>query len=476
MAAAVTLHDVVAELRTQVHVDVEGVLRPDVALVDVFHDSRRVTPSSLFCAVPGAVADGHAFVHTAVERGAAALLVERFVEEDVPQLRVACVRDVMPRAAAYVHGHPSRQLDVFGITGTNGKTTTTHLLASLLVAAGRNTHVIGTLSGLHTTPEAPEFQRELRGAVEAGVQVVAAEISSHALHQHRVDATEFAVAAFSNLTADHLDYHGTMDRYFDAKRRLFDGRARRELINVDDDWGEYLARERTAAQRVSNDDVTVLKVGIDGTLVLWRDNEMLVPIPGAMNVANALIAAEAALLLGIDAPTIAAAMGLAPSVPGRMQRVRPEGSDPTEPTVIVDYSHTPDSLERALQTIRQVHGDGRVLTVFGCGGDRDRTKRPLMGQVAERHADLVYVTSDNPRSEDPRSIIDQIVAGMDEPGRALVCEDRRDAITAALAEARPDDVVLIAGKGHESTQTIGDKKFPFDDVTVAREVLDEANA
>lgn len=473
MTPDVMLNDLVEELRTVASIDVQGDMTTAAAIADVFHDSRRVAAASLFCAVPGAEADGHDYAADAVDRGAAALLVERFVDAEVPQLRVARVREVMPHAAAVVNGHPSRELDVFGITGTNGKTTTTHLLSSVLAAAGRSTHVIGTLAGSHTTPEAPELQRELRQAVDNGVEVVAAEISSHALDQHRVDGTEFAVAAFSNLTPDHLDYHDTMDKYFEAKRRLFDGRARHELINVDDPWGERLSGERPTALRISNSDVTLVNVSIAGTQVRWRDADMVVPIPGAMNVSNALMAAEAARLLGIDTGTVASAMGSATSVPGRMQRVRavqPDG----EPTVIVDYSHTPDSLELALKTIHAVHSTGRVLVVFGCGGDRDRTKRPLMGRVAEQHAHLLFVTSDNPRSEDPQAIIDEIATGIVDQGNTRFIVDRRDAINTALAASRVGDVVLIAGKGHETTQTIGDTELPFDDVLVATELLTEA--
>jgi len=474
MSARITLEGLVDELRSIAQIDLRPE-RPVGPLVDVFHDSRQVEPATLFCAVPGATVDGHDYAAAAVDRGAAALLVERFLDLEVPQLRVASVREIMPHAAALVHGRPSTEVDIFGITGTNGKTTTTHLLASILESTGRATHLIGTLSGLHTTPEAPELQRELRYAVDNGVQVVAAEVSSHALAQHRVDATEFAIAAFSNLTPDHLDFHGTMDNYFAAKRRLFDGRARHELINIDDPWGEQLARERPDAVRVSNDSVDTLDVSIDGTRVKWRGHEMLVPIAGAMNVANALMAAEAARLLGVEPEVVAAAMASAGSVRGRMQSVRPS-PHADEPTVIVDYSHTPDSLERALATIRSVHRDGRVLVVFGCGGDRDRPKRPLMGRVAELGADLVFVTSDNPRSEEPQAIIDEILGGIADSTAVRATTDRRQAIREALAAATPNDVVLIAGKGHETTQTIGDDVFPFDDVVVAAELLSEVAA
>ncbi len=439
----------------------------DAGVTDATHDSRQGAPGVLFCAVPGATFDGHDFAHRAVEAGSGALLVDRWLDADATQIRVANVRAAMPTAAASIHGHPSRELAVFGITGTNGKTTTTNLLASVMRSTGARVGVVGTLSGLHTTPEATDFQRHLRQAVTDGIDVVSAEISSHALEQHRADAITFAVAAFSNLTPDHLDYHETMEAYFDAKARLFDGRATHELINVDDVWGARLAERRGDAHRLSLRDVDILDANASSTTFAWRSHEIHLPIPGEMNVANALMAAEAALLLGADGAAIAESLGAVPQVPGRMERVEADAAV----TAIVDYSHTPDSIERALATIRASSPNAALTIVFGCGGDRDRAKRPLMGRAAEAGADLVIVTSDNPRSEDPRAIIDEAVAGMHNPAAAIIEADRRSAIGLAIDRTPAGGVILIAGKGHERTQTIGDTVLAFDDVAVTQELL-----
>lgn len=441
-----------------------------IDIIDVVHDSRAAAPGSLFCAVPGATVDGHDFIDAASAGGASALLVERFVAAPLAQLRVESVRAAMPTAAACVHGNPSQELAVVGITGTNGKTTTTHMLASIMQSAGRTVDVIGTLSGRHTTPEAPEFQRHLRSAVDAGVDVVAAEISSHALDQHRADAIHFAVTAFSNLTPDHLDYHGDMERYFEAKRRLFDGRSTHEVINVDDSWGAKLAELRPDAHRISLNDITTETADLHGTTFVWRGHRVHLSIPGAMNVANAVMAAEIAVLLGASIEQVATGLSAVPQVPGRMERV----TEPNAPvTVLVDYSHTPDSIERALAAIRMSDPSALVTIVFGCGGDRDRSKRPLMAQAAEAGADIVILTSDNPRSEDPDVIIADARNGMVRPDEAIVESDRRRAIAVGLDRTPDGGVLLIAGKGHERTQTIGDQILPFDDVTIASELLEE---
>ncbi len=445
-----------------------------VEIDDVVHDSRAAKVGSLFCAVPGLTVDGRDFVDAAVANGATAVLVDRPVPTTAAQLRTVHVRETMAHASAVVHRHPSRELAIFGITGTNGKTTTTQLLAGILNSVGRRCSVIGTLGGLHTTPESTDLQRALRALADDGVGVVALEVSSHALDQRRVDGTRFAVAAFSNLTPDHLDYHHDMESYFDAKRRLFDGRAAVEIINVDDQWGERLARERPAAQRVSLADVTFEAETIAGTQFRWRGTRAWVPLPGRMNVANALIAAEAARALGVDDESIVAGLGATAPVPGRMQAVS-TGSDAAQPTVVVDYSHTPDSIARALATLRAVVPEGSIAIVFGCGGDRDRQKRPLMSQAAEAGADRVYLTSDNPRSEDPMAIIGDALTGFADPASVIVEPDRRRAIHRAIIEAAPGDVVLIAGKGHEKTQTIGSDVLPFDDVSVATEMLQAAD-
>jgi UDP-N-acetylmuramoyl-L-alanyl-D-glutamate--2,6-diaminopimelate ligase len=443
-------------------------------LTDVVHDSRQASDASLFCAVPGLTVDGHDFVQAALTNGASALLVERFVEAERPQLQTTSVRRTMAYAAACVHGHPSSDLAVFGVTGTNGKTTTTQLLASIVTSSGRQCSVIGTLGGLHTTPESTDLQRQLRALVDDGADVVALEVSSHALDQHRVDATRFAVAAFSNLTPDHLDYHGDMESYFEAKKRLFDGRADAELINIDDPWGARLAAERPDALTVSLGDVEISEETIAGTRFVWRGLSASVPLPGRMNVANALMAAEAARLLGVDDLAIVTGLATAELVPGRMQTVG--ANHPRKPTVVVDYSHTPDSIERALATLRLVAPTATISIVFGCGGDRDRQKRPLMGRAAEAGADRVYLTNDNPRSEDAMTIINDALSGFEQPDKVAVESDRKMAIERAIIDADPGDVVLIAGKGHEKTQTVGSQVFPFDDALVAYDILQVTNS
>lgn len=447
---------------------------PVVEFDDVVHDSRRASPSTLFCAVPGLTFDGHDFVDGAVALGAPALLVERFVASPAAQLKVNSVRHAMAHASAIVHEHPSNDVSVVGITGTNGKTTTTQLLASIVEAAGRTCAVIGTLDGLRTTPESTRLQRELRSAASQGIDVVALEVSSHALDQHRVGATHFEVAAFSNLTPDHLNYHHDMESYFEAKAKLFDGRAAAEVINVDDGWGARLAERRGDALRVSLDDLTIQSETIAGSSFIWRGHESFVPLPGHMNLANAQMAMECARLLGLREQEIVAGLAQAEPVAGRMQMV---ASASTEvPAVVVDYSHTPDSIERALETLRAVGPGGKVSIVFGCGGDRDRGKRPLMGRAAEQGADRVYLTSDNPRREEPMAIIRDALDGFETPEMVIVDPDRTSAITRAIIDAGPDDVVLIAGKGHEKTQTIGTEVLPFDDVSVAQSILKDREA
>jgi len=441
----------------------------DLSITDVVHDSRQAAGNTLFCAIPGAITDGHDYVAEAAGLGAPVVLVERFVDHAVPQLLVPEVRRVMPHAAALVHGRPSERLNVVGVTGTNGKTTTTHMLAAILRTSGVAVEVIGTLSGAHTTPESTDLQRTLRAAADSGTTVVAAEVSSHALAQHRVDAVVFAVAAFTNLTPDHLDFHGDMTSYFEAKARLFDGRARHELINVDDQWGVRLAELRPDAVRLSVRDTTIEHADLDGSVFVWRGRRVRLPLAGDMNVANALMAAESARLFDLDDEQVVAGLESLPPVPGRMERVP---AVPGAPTVIVDYSHTPDSIERALATVRSIVGASPVTIVFGCGGDRDRPKRPLMGRAAER-ADLVVVTSDNPRSEDPMAIIDDALAGMTRPDAAVVEPDRRMAIATAIERTPAAGVVLVAGKGHERTQTVGERVLPFDDMDVASEILEE---
>ena len=450
--------------------------RPDVTAITAA--SRDVRPGSLFCCVRGRMADGHDFAPQAVASGAVALLCERPVEaaSTVPQVVVADSRAAMARAAAALHRQPSRRVAVVGVTGTNGKTTTTHLLKAVLEADGREAEVIGTLSGPRTTPEATELQAALAAAADRGVAAVALEVSSHALALHRVDAIWFSVAVFTNLSPEHLDFHDGMDDYFATKAALFSPeRARVAVVNADDAWGrKLLAAARLPTRSFSLADAVGLEMGSDGARFRWDGHPVWMRPGGTFNVSNALAAATAARELDVPPAAVAEGLSAALVVPGRFEFV-----DRGQPfRVVVDYAHTPAGLEACLSAARELAGaaTGRVIVVFGCGGDRDHAKRPLMGAVAARLADRVVLTSDNPRSEDPRAILDAVLAGVDRPGTVDVEPDRRAAIALAVAAARPDDVVVVAGKGHETTQVTGDVAVPFDDRVVAAEALDRLAA
>lgn len=469
----------------------------------ITHDSRRVVPGDLFCCVPGLVSDGHRYAREAVERGAIGVLCEHFIPEllsrDVTQARIApgTMRPVMAQLAAAFYGFPARDLVMIGVTGTNGKTTVTQFLGDLLSATGRPTNVLGTLSGARTTPEATEVERVLAGVRDRqradGLRhAVAMEVSSHALVQSRVDGIHFDVAVFTNLSHDHLDYHGTMEDYFEAKAKLFtSNHALRAVVNADDPWGRLLLDRgkipMTAVHHADAGDV-VLRPG--RTEFTWRGHRVATALTGAINVDNALLAAETALALEleIEPAEIASAMTHLRPVPGRLQVIAapggPEARTPSSGgkrsrppfTVLVDYAHTPAGLEVVLAEARQF-GPGpshRVISVFGCGGDRDRAKRPVMGAVAAAGSDLAIVTSDNPRGEDPLAIIEEVLTGV--PGgrentRVVVEADRRVAIRRALDAADAGDVVVIAGKGHETYQEIAGRRLPFDDVEEARDAL-----
>ena len=435
----------------------------------VVHDTRDVGPGALFCCVPGATVDGHDLAAGAVERGAVALLVERAVAVPVVQVRVPSVRQAMGPLAATFHGHPSRQLAVVGVTGTSGKTTTTHLLGAIGARAGWPTEVLGTLSGPRTTPEAPELQARLAAAVRDGRKVVAMEVSSHALALGRVRATRFAVAVFTNLSHDHLDFHRDLEDYFAAKASLFapeyaDG----AVVNADDPYGaRLLADPRIPTEGFGLAEAHDLEVGPARSRFTWRGQRVELPLGGRFNVANALAAATAAARLGLDPEVIAAGLSGATPAPGRFEAV--EEGQPF--AVLVDYAHKPGALASALAAARDAVQGGRLLLVVGAGGDRDASKRPEMGAVAARLADRVLLTSDNPRGEDPLAIIDAMRAGMASTEGCTVEPDRRTAIAAAIAEAGPGDVVLVAGKGHEAVQVVGDQELPFDDRAEARAAL-----
>ncbi len=444
-------------------------------------DSRAVQPGDLFCAIPGFSVDGHEFAGAAIDRGAGALLVERLLPLEIPQLVVRDARAATAPAAARLAGDPTARLQVVGITGTNGKTTTSYLTRHLLQATGRQSGLIGTVEqviggvrqdGGRTTPEAPDLQAMFAAMIDAGDVACVMEVSSHALTLHRADAIHWSAVAFTNLSRDHLDFHPTMEDYFQAKRRLIAAAPEVAVVDLDDAYGARLAEEFPQALTVSIDaggaqlQAQALRADAGGTSFTVGGVDTRVPLPGRFNVRNALTALGLAVQLGIDLEAAAAALPLAPVAPGRMEAI-----DEGQPfAVFVDYAHTPDALERVLGSARGLT-QGRVLCVFGCGGDRDRGKRPEMGRAVDRGADVVIVTSDNPRSEDPATIIDDVLAGIDGPSVAIA--DRRQAIAHALDAAQPGDVVVIAGKGHEQGQTIAGVTHPFDDAQVARELLSE---
>ncbi|GAC1314236.1 MAG: UDP-N-acetylmuramoyl-L-alanyl-D-glutamate--2,6-diaminopimelate ligase [Acidimicrobiales bacterium] len=454
-------------------VDVLEVVGGDTGAVEVTavtQDSQSVIAGSLYCCVPGSRVDGHDLAAAVVGAGARSLVVERWVDAAVPQVRVPSSRQAVAPIAAAFYGHPSQRLSVVGVTGTNGKTTTTHLLTAILRTGGRRTGLIGTLSGARTTPEAPALQARLAEFLDAGCEAVAMEVSSQALHQHRADAIDFAAAVWTNLSQDHLDYHGDMESYFAAKARLFERtRCRLAVVNGDDAWGRRLLSGLEvpfATYEIA--DAGPIVTGPEGTRFAWNGHAVTLPLAGAHNVSNALAAATTARALGVGDDVIAAGLSSAPPVPGRWERV--DGGAPFG--VVVDYAHTPDGLERALQAARgTVAPGGRVIVVFGCGGDRDRSKRPQMAGVAAALADVAILTSDNPRHEDPDAILAEATAGAP-PGRLRIVADRDAAIGEAIAGAGPGDIVVVAGKGHETGQIVGDDVLPFDDREVAREHLD----
>lgn len=471
---------------------------------DVTHDSRQVREGTLFVAIKGATVDGHRFIDDVMRRGATGVISEY----DPPQgftgawLKVGDARAALAKAASIVNGEPSHKLELVGITGTNGKTTTTYLCYALAEAVGIKPAMLSTVEyrigedreeAVRTTPEASDTNRFLRRAVDAGCGFAVMEASSQAIDLHRCDWLRFRVAVFTNLTQDHLDYHLTMENYFDAKKRLFDGRLGERpaasVINTDDGWGRQLAEELFADGR----EVTTFSMQPDrssvggaerhlfaenvrvslmeGTSFTLRspmgDAEITSPLVGRPHVYNMLAAAAVGTELGWSLESIEKGLRSCAGAPGRFERVPHNGDF----AVVVDYAHTDDALLNTLRTARELSA-GRVITVFGCGGDRDRSKRVPMGRIAGENSDIAIITSDNPRSEDPLKIIDEIEKGVKKTGAEyLAISDRREAIAKAVALASSGDVVVIAGKGHENYQIIGAEKFHFDDRVVAREAI-----
>jgi UDP-N-acetylmuramoyl-L-alanyl-D-glutamate--2,6-diaminopimelate ligase len=459
-----------------------------VDVTDLAYDARAVVPGALFACIPGFRADGHDFAADAVERGAVALIAERELDVAVPQLLVPDARAALALAADAFYGHPTRELEVGAVTGTNGKTTTSFLLYAILAAAGRRPGLLGTIESrvggerravTHTTPESVDLQRTFREMLDAGDRSVAMEASSHGSELKRLLGVRFAALAFTNLTPEHLDLHGTLDAYFDAKRRLFtapgpDGERPPAAVNVGDPYGRRLADElrglgaRLLTFALDEPDADLrpdeLEIAVTGTRLRVGDLDLETRLRGRFNAENVLTAVALGRLLDVPDAAIAEGVAHVVGVPGRFEAV-----DEGQPfAVLVDYAHTPDALANVLSEARRLAA-GRVLCVFGAGGDRDREKRPLMGEVAERLADTVIVTSDNPRSEDPETIAAEIMAGMN--GAPEVELDRARAIELAVERAREGDVVIVAGKGHEPGQTFADRTVPFDDREVARDVL-----
>lgn len=472
----------------------------DLAITGMTYDSREVGPGDLFFCLPGAKVDGHDFAPQAVQSGAVVLLVERELPiAGVTQVVVADSRKAMAALSAAYFGYPSREMRVIGVTGTNGKTTTTHLIKAILEEAGHGVGLIGTIHTLignqalpvkNTTPDSLELQKLLRQMLDHKLSYAVMEVSSHALAAGRVDGCEYDTAIFTNLTRDHLDFHETFENYAEAKAQLFEGLGqaytkqgpKTSIINIDDEYGAYMADKSTAkvwtygkapGTDLQARDVKITAKGTSFTVVTpVGEIELHLKITGMFNVYNVMAAIGAALAENIETAVIKRALEKFGSVAGRFELV-----DEGQPfAVVVDYAHTPDGLENILQTAKEF-AEGRIIAVFGCGGDRDRTKRPIMGALAARYADYAVVTSDNPRSEEPDAILKEIETGIKEagatPDKYTLIVDRKTAIREALNMAQPEDIILIAGKGHETYQILKDKTIDFDDREVAREILKE---
>ncbi len=492
MMQKITVREVAEKTNAELH-------GGETALVsDVTHDSRQAGTGSLFAAVRGLTLDGHRFVADVMRRGAVGIISELDAPTDFKGawLKVADARRALAQAAAVINGNPSHDLKLVGITGTNGKTTTTYLTFALAEANGETGAMLTTVEyrigeksepAIRTTPEASDTNRFLRRAVQDGCQTAVMETSSQAIDLHRCDALRFEVAVFTNLTRDHLDYHLTMENYYDAKKKLFDGRLGEipasSVINIDDEYGARLAAELksneqnvvTFAQNnpadltAENVEVSLIKGTSFDLKTPGETRKITSPLVGKPHVYNMLAATAAALELGYDLDKICEGLKICVGAPGRFERVAHDGDF----AVVVDYAHSDDALLNTLKTARDLT-TGRIITVFGCGGDRDKTKRQPMGEVAGENSDLVIVTSDNPRTENPLQIISEIEIGLKKTDcEYQIISDRRDAIHRAIRQAKSNDVVLIAGKGHETYQIVGNDKFHFDDREIAREALEK---
>lgn len=467
----------------------------DLDIKGLAYDSRMVKPGYLFVAIPGHRQDGAAFIEDALQRGATAVVgeMDEWPYRHVPYMRVADARRALAEISCAYFNDPSSRMEMYGVTGTNGKTTITYMLRAILRAAGQLPGMVGTIQyeigervipAHRTTPEAPDLQAMLENMERAGCDSVVMEVSSHALDQKRVWGIDYDVAIFSNLTRDHLDYHGSMEEYFKAKARLFAclGVMKKEsvgVVNADDPWGQRILMQCIQAGMysyglVADADVCGRDVSLDATGSAftvdspWGQTRIKLPMLGAYNISNALAALTACAARGIPLDVIKHALENMAPVPGRLEPVKCNRVH--APRVLVDYAHTEDALAHTLRMVRETTA-GHVIAVFGCGGDRDRSKRPAMGAVAAQWADTVWVTSDNPRTEDPEAIIADILAGMPDDANVIVCVDREKAIHGAIQQAQAGDTVLIAGKGHENYQEFNHTIAPFDDVAVARHAL-----
>lgn len=470
------------------NVDCQIIGDENINIMGLKYDSREVAPGDLFFCIKGFAQDGHKFAPAALEKGAVCLVVTERLDLDVTQVLVADDRQAMAEISAAFYGYPAKELRMIGVTGTNGKTSITYFLKKILEKEGSKVGLLGTIVNMigdkpihteRTTPESLDLQKLLRQMRDQGVDTVVMEVSSHSLVLKRVHGIVFDGAVFTNLTQDHLDFHGTFENYAAAKAMLF-AASKRSAINIDDPYGQYM--EKAAAGEVvaygtkGLGDMNALNIQmtVEGSRFILQAKGTKIPIvvhiPGMFSVYNALAAISISLLLGVDLIAIKQGVEALENVPGRFQRLDVRSGDYA---LVLDYAHTPDSLESALKTVRGF-AKGRVVCVFGCGGNRDNTKRPIMGEISGKLADLSIVTSDNPRFEEPGAIIEEILPGVKKSGgQYVVIENRRDAILYALEHAKKDDVILLAGKGHEDYQEIRGVKHPFDEKVVVEELLDQ---
>ena len=457
--------------------DIEGLLdgnQVDPEVKRVIHDSREIIEGDIFCCLRGETTDGHNYIQEAIDSGASALLVEEVSGFNIPTFLVGNVRAVLPRVSSRIVGNPSKEINVVGVTGTNGKTSVVSMLAEILRTHGTSTATIGTLTGMLTTPESPELQRELRKYCSDGVEVVAMEVSSHSLVQKRVSETNFSSVAFTNLSHDHLDFHGTMEDYYLAKGLLFTGEfSERAVITIDSEHGRsYFEKAISSGMEVEALSTKNRNVAFTqkSSSFDWRGERVTIPLGGPFAYSNALVSAEIAIQLGLGVTEVIDGLNSLNGIPGRFEPLLIT----QDTSAIIDYAHTPSALAELLRGCRKIVA-GRIILVFGCGGERDSEKRPLMGEVASLGADVNILTSDNPRGEDAKKIISEIASGMSVKPQVIEV-DRRKAIEQAFNEAESGDLLVVAGRGHEEYQEIDGKKIPFSDKTVLLDVVSKASS